>query len=199
MSRINVANFRHPDGASDNINLTDTGRVGVGTSSPAETLDVNGNIVVNNVLSSGGNLNLNADTNSAGNKAIVFKYQGGETARIDSSGNLKFNSGYGSVATAYGVRAWVNFNGTGTVAIREDGNVSSITDSGTGNYIVNFATAMPDANYAAVHGTGNGDTTGALNWGNYQQAQSTTAYRFLTTSFAGSDTDTTYCSVAFFR
>jgi hypothetical protein len=42
-----------------------------------------------------------------------------EKMRIDSSGNLLFNSGYGSAATAYGCRAWVNFNGTGTVAIRE--------------------------------------------------------------------------------
>lgn len=45
-------------------------------------------------------------------------------------------------------KAWVNFNGTGTVAIRRAFNVSSITDNGTGNYTVNFATAMPDANYA---------------------------------------------------
>ena len=47
-------------------------------------------------------------------------------------------------------RAWVNFNGTGTVAIRESWNVSSITDNGTGNYTVNFVTAMPDTNYSAV-------------------------------------------------
>ena len=46
-------------------------------------------------------------------------------------------------------RAWVNFNGTGTVAIRASFNVSSITDNGTGNYTVNFTNAMPDANYAA--------------------------------------------------
>jgi len=45
-------------------------------------------------------------------------------------------------------RAWVNFNGTGTVAIRASFNVSSITDNGTGNYTVNFTTAMQDANYA---------------------------------------------------
>jgi hypothetical protein len=45
-------------------------------------------------------------------------------------------------------RAWVNFNGTGTVAIRASFNVSSITDNGTGDYTVNFTTAMPDANYS---------------------------------------------------
>ena len=65
---------------------------------------------------------------------------------VDSSGNFKLNSGYGSVATAYGCRAWVNFNGTGTVAIRASGNVSSITDNGTGDYTVNLTTAMPDTN-----------------------------------------------------
>jgi hypothetical protein len=51
-------------------------------------------------------------------------------------------------APLYMARAWVNFNGTGTVAIRASGNVTSITDNGTGNYTVNFTTAMADANYA---------------------------------------------------
>jgi hypothetical protein len=53
-------------------------------------------------------------------------------------------------APSYSARAWVNFNGTGTVAIRASGNVSSITDNGTGDYTVNFTTAMPDANYSAI-------------------------------------------------
>jgi hypothetical protein len=53
-------------------------------------------------------------------------------------------------APVYACRAWVNFDGTGTVAIREDGNVTSITDNATGDYTVNFTTAMPDNNYAAV-------------------------------------------------
>lgn len=51
-------------------------------------------------------------------------------------------------APIYAARAWVNFNGTGTVAIRASGNVSSITDNGTGDYTVNFTTAMQDVNYA---------------------------------------------------
>ena len=55
-------------------------------------------------------------------------------------------------APLYACRAWVNFNGTGTVAIRESGNVSSITDNGTGRYVINFTTSMPDANYS-VSGT----------------------------------------------
>jgi hypothetical protein len=84
---------------------------------------------------------------------IGFTRGGVEVGRFDSNSanaNFQFNSGYGSVATAYGCRAWVNFNGTGTVAIRGSGNVSSITDNGTGDYTVNFTTAMPDTNYCAV-------------------------------------------------
>lgn len=53
-------------------------------------------------------------------------------------------------APLYAARAWVNFNGTGTVAIRASGNVSSITDNGTTDYTVNFTTGMPDANYATI-------------------------------------------------
>lgn len=75
---------------------------------------------------------------------------GTSVMRVNADGNLQFNSGFGSVATAYGCRAWVNFNGTGTVAIRASGNVSSITDNGTGDYTVNFTNAMTDANFAGV-------------------------------------------------
>lgn len=63
-------------------------------------------------------------------------------------------------APVYACRAWVNFNGTGTVAIRASGNVSSITDNGTGDYTVNFTTAMPDGNYSIVGANNNnGDDT----------------------------------------
>ena len=79
---------------------------------------------------------------------------------LSVAGNLSFNSGYGSAAVAYGCRAWVNFDGTGTVSIRASGNVSSITDiGGNGAYTVNLTTAMPDANYG-VAGTGGGTSNG---------------------------------------
>ena len=83
---------------------------------------------------------------------------------IDGSAGVTTNAG-GSVNPStnvdginYSCRAWVNFNGTGTVAIRASGNVTSITDNGVGDYTVNFTTAMTDANYA-VTGTA-GDYTG---------------------------------------
>ena len=62
-------------------------------------------------------------------------------------------------------RAWVNFNGSGTVAIRASFNVSSITDNGVGNYTVNFTTAMPDANYTPVFGV-QADQISSTNYGN---------------------------------
>jgi len=64
------------------------------------------------------------------------------------SGDLSFNSGYGSAAVAYGCRAWVNFTGAGTLTVRASGNVTSVTDNGVGDFTVNFTNAMPDANYA---------------------------------------------------
>ena len=68
--------------------------------------------------------------------------------------NLQDTSGSNSLTTAQiyngAAKAWVNFNGTGTVAIRASFNVSSITDNGTGDYTVNFTTALVDANYAVL-------------------------------------------------
>ena len=113
-------------------------------------------------------------------------------------GNLSFNSGYGSAAVAYGCRAWVLFNGTGTVAIRASGNVSSITDNGVGDYTVNFTTAMPDANYSAQQCAGDATAAGRLAFG-YAYTPTTSAYRVLTASFAGAGTDLSYVSVAIFR
>lgn len=113
------------------------------------------------------------NTNVAGTTMNIASYQTGTgtylpiqiltnlsvQARFQTNGNFEFNSGYGSSATAYGCRAWVNFNGTGTVAIRASGNVTSITDNGTGDYTVNFTTAMPDANYSASGGSNSDGTT----------------------------------------
>jgi hypothetical protein len=89
---------------------------------------------------------------------IAFAEGGTEAMRLTDTGLLQFNSGYGSVATAYGCRAWVNFNGTGTVAIRASGNVTSITDNGTGRYTVNFTTSLPDVNYSAVSASANNES-----------------------------------------
>lgn len=76
---------------------------------------------------------------------------------------LKYNTWLNTDNTEnYKCRAWVNFNGTGTVAIRASGNVSSITDNGTGDYTVNLTTTMPDTNYI-VCATGMRNTAYAAN------------------------------------
>jgi hypothetical protein len=67
----------------------------------------------------------------------------------DSSGNLSFNSGYGSTAAAYGCRAWINWTGS-TGVIRASGGVTSLTRNGVGDYTISFSFTMPDANYSAV-------------------------------------------------
>lgn len=72
---------------------------------------------------------------------------------VNSSGDLQMNSGYGSIATAYGCRAWVNFNGSGAATVRASANITSVFYHGTGDYTVNFANAMPDANYMVALST----------------------------------------------
>ena len=85
--------------------------------------------------------------------AIILDGDIGVTAADVAATTLSINAGYGSNAAAYGCRAWVNFDGTGT--IRDSANVSSVTDNGTGDYTINFSIAMPDVNYAANASTAN--------------------------------------------
>lgn len=106
-------------------------------------------------------------------------------------------------APVYACRAWVNFNGTGTVAIRASGNVSSITDNGQGDYTINFTTAMPDANYAAFFG---GQSVAANNFwrlGSFGAAStngfSAASIRLNTFNAALAFADTEYATVAIFR
>ena len=124
----------------------------------------------------------------------------GTLIAADSSGVLQMNSGYGSNANAYGCRAWVNFNGTGTVAIRGSGNVSSITDNGTGAYTVNFTTAMPDANYCTnVTGTHDGGAYDGFGTVANDTPPTTSAVRTDFLSDTGGLTDVSFAQVSIFR
>jgi len=107
-------------------------------------------------------------------------------------------------------KAWVNFNGTGTVAIRASYNVSSITDNGTGDYTVNFTNAFADANYSAVASSSisNSGPTFASPivatksaGGNAIVAPTTTAFRLTTQQNGGSAGagDCEYIFLSFFR
>jgi hypothetical protein len=96
-------------------------------------------------------------------------------------------------------KAWVQFNGTGTVAIRASYNVSSITDNGTGDYTVNFTNALTDANYSAVGSAMQGLSNSNFFFGPVTSAPTTSAFRFITLNTSFSFTDSLYVSVAFFR
>ena len=91
-------------------------------------------------------------------------------------------------------KAWVNFNGTGTVAIRKSFNVSSITDGGVGIYTVNFTNALEDVDYSVCGTSSNG--YGLSNYSNVT-APTTTSVKVIT--YAGGFADLPYNSVAIFR
>jgi hypothetical protein len=107
----------------------------------------------------------------------------------DSSGVLATQNGMTGIC-----KAWVNFNGTGTVAIRDSFNVSSITDNGTGNYAVNFTTAMANANYVV-----NVTSDSAVNNNGYNRTattNSTTAAVIQHYESGGTATDTAQMCVS---
>ena len=146
-----------------------SGNLGVGTASPGGKVEIANNglfaLRLNNTSGSAWQSEISwcgagaqkwaagCDFGNSGNNNFYLYDSVANTKRlgIDTSGNLQFNSGYGYAATAYGCRAWVNFNGTGSIGanqfVRGAGNVSSVYKNGTGDYTINFVTAMPDANY----------------------------------------------------
>lgn len=184
------------------MTIDGAGNVGIGTSSPMRKLHLSGSSSCEqaisqsdaktdgknwNFLVDGGNGSTNANftlrlLNDAGNAAPLTGF------KIDGTTGQRFTP-IGFSATTYAAfdcRAWVNFNGTGTVAIRASGNVSSITDNGTGTYTVNFTTAMPDTNYASFASalstsgrTGSGYPVGAFNTDTANAVKSTSANRII--------------------
>jgi len=155
-----------------------TGTVAVANGGTGQTSYTNGQLLIGNTtgntltkatLSAGTGISI---TNSTGSISIASTATGTVTSvsgtgtasgltlsgTVTTSGNLTL-SGTATVASlttasgsapSYSARAWVNFNGTGTVAIRGSGNVTSITDNGTADYTVNFTTAMSDTNYSVA-------------------------------------------------
>jgi hypothetical protein len=130
----------------------------------------------------------------------ILEIQTNDTTAItvDGSQVVSFDNNFGTVAgyPSYQCRAWVNFDGTGTVAIRASGNVSGITDNGTGDYTVNFATALSDANYSAVSICGTAGVTQGLS---VMQTITTTTAPIFTVSTVGVLTDYSSVTVAIFR
>jgi hypothetical protein len=172
------------EGGVESMRIDSAGYVGIGTTSPSQKITVDGNINLttgaNRFIRLGSSSNYSYDVMSSGDDFQIresaddskirlrIKYNGTPSV----SGQLQLPiDGSSTLYNSYTCRAWVNFNGTGTVAIRGSGNVSSITDDGVGQYKVNFTTAMPDVNYSsqitlnggnAYIGTIGGQTTSAV-------------------------------------
>jgi hypothetical protein len=96
-------------------------------------------------------------------------------------------------------KAWVNFNGTGTVAIRASYNVSSITDNGVGVYTVNFANALADTNYSVVF-AGSDSNYGSVVTIAYDGTYTTNGTKIrIASNFNSMDADIAVISLAIFR
>ena len=199
---------------TERLRLDSSGNLGIGTINPPDKLAVLGRIQIQQDASSNNRIvfrgqptslyRWSIDNFGSANDFRIFREDDTTTANgatyvaISTAGNFQFNSGYGSAAVAYGCRAWVNFNGTtaSPSTIRASGNVSSVTKNGTGDYTVNFTTAMVDTNYSAV-GTSWDSINNcrvfshlALNAGSYRLCVVNLGYNF---------TDSTIVTVAIFR
>lgn len=125
------------------------GIVGNVTGSVTGNVSGNAGTVTDGVYTTGNQTIAGVKTFSSG---IISSVTGNVTGNADSATKLSTASGS---APSYSARAWVLFNGTGTVGIFSSGNVSSISDVGVGQYAVNFTTAMQDTKYAVSGSAGN--------------------------------------------
>jgi hypothetical protein len=124
---------------------------------------------------------------------------------ISGSTGVTYPDGSSQASGQQACKAWVNFNGTGTVAIRAAYNVSSITDNATGDYTVNFTTAFADANYcvtaacSVIGGSRSGNPTmNLVASSGVEQAPTTSNFRF-DTCYANTAYDPTYVYASVFR
>lgn len=187
-----------------------------GNTTIAGTLGVTGNTTIDGVIYADDNTTANTpvisftgDTNTGIGRSAAdtldFITNGNSRFRIEPTGQIKavYESQVGTdyntqLDNGYLCRAWVNFNGTGTVAIQASGNVSSITDNGTGNYTVNFTTAMPDVNYSTIV-SAKRDSTVAGSACIRGSIYSTSQVQIGTTNDAASFVDSEIVTVGIFR
>jgi hypothetical protein len=194
------------EGGTEVVRISSTANVGIDQTSPSEKLDIwanrnsgDGAIVIRTQFGAhyfGGVGNYPAFGYKIGNTfhaALAF----------DTNNNFHFTGPDSSKFPAFFCRAWVVFNGAGTVSVRASGNVSSITDNGTGDYTVNFTTAMPDINYSVGGngaGTLNSDSCGPAGLGGADNYRSTTSLRFGYWYFTSNSlTDRDYINLQIFR
>jgi hypothetical protein len=139
-----------------------------------------------------------SDTVTMGDSGDTFNFPSGVTVTANAGATV---SGFGISSSDQSVcKAWVNFNGTGTVAIRDSFNVGSITDSGTGKYLVNFSSSLANANYApVVSGHSNtADDGGSTRVYSRRLAPTTSQFGLVGLSSGDARGDTAYCFAVVF-
>lgn len=115
-----------------------------------------------------------------------------------SAGGITETTG---AAPYFGARAWICFNGTGTVAIKSSSNIASLTDNGTGDYTITFSEAMPDANYSvSIQSLGNSSVlVGYISPANIATWKLAGSLRFQLVTTTGTPTDAPDISVSILR
>jgi len=150
MSTLKVNKIENTATTDGGLSIDSSGNVGVGTSSPSQLLDINGNLTISSLGDIAGRTFTSSDVvvSDRSGTSVCFsaRSSGTNKALIRADGSADFTE----VKAPNTAKAWVNFNGSGTVAIRDSFNVSSITDNGTGNYTVNFTTNLANANFAVA-------------------------------------------------
>ena len=197
-------------------------RIGINVASPSVALDVAGSGKISTDLTVDGIVYADDSTSTSlppiaftgdpntgighsTGDTIDFITNGQSRLRIEPTGQIKavYESQVGTdynttLHNGYFCRSWVNFNGTGTVTIRSSGNVSSITDNGTGDYTLNFTTALPDVNYGANVTTSNTFSSYAIK--GYVNIYSVNSIRINgERDTSGSNIDSEFINVSVFR
>ena len=172
-SRTNLGLGSIATQAANNVNITGGSITGITDLAVADGGTGASSFTANNVL--------------LGNGTSAF-----QTVAPSTAGNVLTSDGttWTSSTITQSVKAWVNFDGTGTPAIRGSFNVSSITDNGTGDYTVNFTTAMANANYSAIttSATGSAPAAGGADrpYPNFTGVPATGSIRIYVTAPSGS-------------
>lgn len=212
MSTLSTTNLKNPSSGSNNIILNADGTIG--GAALADVSDVTGINTTGTVTSGTTSLTVASATGIAAGMYVVGEgITPGTTVSSIASTTVTLSANAGATLSSDPVtfyspskivtpaavggmlcRAWVNFNGTGTVAIRAAYNVSSITDNGAGDYTVNFTTAMPDANYATCISAGGQTGT----WTELANTYTNSQVRVVARGTSAND-DTTFFCVAIFR
>jgi hypothetical protein len=215
MSTLAATNLKNASSGSNNIVLNSDGTIG--GAALAATSDITGVNTTGTVTSGTTSLTVASATGIAAGMYVVgegitpgttVSSIASTTVTLSANANATLSSDPVTFYSASKIvtpaviggqlcRAWVNFNGTSTVAIRASYNVSSITDNGTGDYTVNFTTAMADRNYSIAQCAGNVSTNACYLTNFFTPAAG--SVRFLCRSDTPSTIDASECNVSIFR